>query len=79
MLKYNCLKEPTSGPPFLTPFTLQFTDRLYRSTDGAIALTVHTTLSHLDKGNAYVGMLFVAFNTIVPAKIIPKLRILGVW
>lgn len=43
--------------------------------------TTHTTLAHLEKGNTYVRMLFVdyssAFNTIVPAKLVPKLRSLG--
>jgi len=43
-----------------------------------MALTVHTALSNLDKGNAYVRMLFIdyssAFNTIVPAKLVLKLR-----
>lgn len=45
------------------------------------ALTSHTALSHLDKGNTYVRMLFIdyssAFNTIVPAKLVLKLGILG--
>jgi len=49
--------------------------------DDAITLTVHTTLSHLDKGNTYVRMLLIdyssAFNTIVPAKLVLKLRSLG--
>ncbi len=38
-------------------------------------------LSHLDKRNTYVRMLFVdyssAFNTIVPSKLVVKLRALG--
>ena len=43
----------------------------------------HSTLpiSHLDKRNTYVRMLFIdyssAFNTIVPSKLINKLRSLG--
>ncbi|KAM9545536.1 uncharacterized protein ACWYII_036358 isoform 1-T3 [Salvelinus alpinus] len=41
----------------------------------------HTALSHLDKSNTYVRMLFIdyssAFNTIVPSKLITKLRTLG--
>ena len=49
--------------------------------DDAIAITLHTALSHLDKRNTYVRMLFVdyssAFNTIVPSKLITKLRTLG--
>ena len=50
-----------------------------RSADDAI--TLHTALSHLDKGNIYVRMLFIdyssAFHTIVPTKLITKLRTLG--
>ena len=47
-----------------------------RSTDYAIAITLHTALSHLDKRNTYVRMLFIdyssAFSTIVPSKLITK-------
>ena len=49
--------------------------------DDAISLSLHTALSHLDKRNTYVRMLFIvyssAFNTIVPSKLITKLRTLG--
>jgi hypothetical protein len=42
---------------------------------------VHSTLSHLDKNNTHVRMLFIeyssAFNTIVPSKLIIKLEALG--
>ena len=42
------------------------------STVDAIAITLHTALTHLDKRNTYVRMLFIdyssAFNTIVPSK-----------
>jgi hypothetical protein len=42
---------------------------------------IHTALSHLDKKNTYVRMLFIdyssVFNTIGPSKLITKLRILG--
>jgi hypothetical protein len=37
---------------------LQFTYRPNRSTDDAIAIALHTALSHLDKRNTYVIMLF---------------------
>ncbi|KAM9511249.1 uncharacterized protein ACWYII_045792 [Salvelinus alpinus] len=60
---------------------LQFAYRRNRSTDDAISIALHTALSHLDKRNTYVRMLFVdyssAFNTIVPSKLISKLRTLG--
>jgi hypothetical protein len=58
---------------------LQIAYRPNRSTDDTI--TLHTALSHLDKRNTYVRMLFidyrVAFNTIVPSKLINKLWTLG--
>jgi len=66
-------------PDTLDP--LQFADRPNRSMDDAIALTVHTALSDLDKGSTYVRMLLIdyssAFNTIVPVKLVLKLRSLG--
>ncbi|KAI4879655.1 hypothetical protein NFI96_032437, partial [Prochilodus magdalenae] len=66
----------SSLPATLDP--MQFAYRQNRSTDDAIALTLHTALSHLDKKNTYVRMLFVdyssAFNTIVPSRLEIKLR-----
>ncbi len=53
---------------------LQFAYRSNRSTDDAIAFTLHTALSHLENKNTYVRMLFVdyssAFNTIVPTTLV---------
>ena len=64
-----------------TLYPLQFTYRPNRSTDDAISIALHTALSHLDKRNTYVRMLFIdyssVFNTIVPSKLINKLRTLG--
>ena len=44
-------------------------------------IALRTALSHLDKRNTYVRKLFIdyssAFNTIIPSKLITKLRILG--
>jgi hypothetical protein len=52
-----------------------------RSTDDSISIALHTSLSHFDKRNTYVRMLFIdyssAFHTIVPTKLITKLRTLG--
>ena len=66
-------------PETLDP--LQYAYRPNRSTDDAISIALTTALSHLDKGNIYVRMLFIdyssAFNTIVPSKLITKLRTLG--
>ncbi|CDQ95619.1 unnamed protein product [Oncorhynchus mykiss] len=66
-------------PDTLDP--LQFAYRLNRSTDDAISTTLHTALTHLDKRNTYVRMLFIdyssAFNTIVPSKLIIELETLG--
>ena len=49
--------------------------------DKAIAIALHTTLTHLDKSNAYVSMLFIdyssAFNTILPSKLTKKATALG--
>ena len=68
----------TSIPETLDP--LQFAYRPNRSTD-AISILLHTVLSHLDNRKTYVRMLFIdyssAFNTIVPSKLITKLRMLG--
>jgi hypothetical protein len=59
---------------------LQFSYRPNRSTDDAISIALHIAHSHLDKRKTYVRMLFIdyssAFNTIVPSKLITKLRTL---
>ncbi len=72
---YICSVLPASLDP------LQFAYRSNRSTDDAIAFTLHTALSHLENKNAYVRMLFVdyssAFNTIVSATLVAKLQNLG--
>ena len=66
-------------PETLDP--LQFAYCPNRSTDDVISTALHTALSHLDKRNTYVRMLFIdystAFNNIVPSKLITKLRNLG--
>ena len=66
-------------PETLDP--LQSAYRPNRSTDDAISIAFHTALSHLDKRNTYLRMLFIddnsAFNTTVHSKLITKLRILG--
>jgi hypothetical protein len=66
-------------PETLDP--LQFAYCPNRSTDDAVSIALHTALSHLDKRNTYVRMLFIdyssAFNTIVPSKLINKLRTNG--
>ncbi len=66
-------------PASLDP--IQFAYRSNRSTDNAIAFTLHTALSHLENKYTYVRMLFVdyssAFNTIVPATLVAKLQTLG--
>ena len=60
---------------------LQFTYRPNRSTDDAIAIGLHTALSHLDKRDTYVRMRFIEYSstfiTIVPPKLIIKLGALG--
>ncbi len=67
---YICSVLPASLDP------LQFAYRSNRSTDDAIAFTLHTALSHLENKSTYVRMLFVdyssAFNTIVPSTLVTK-------
>jgi hypothetical protein len=64
-------------PETLDP--LQFAYHPNRSTDYVISIALHTALSHLDKRNTYVRMLFIdyssAFNTIVPSKLNNKLKL----
>jgi hypothetical protein len=49
--------------------------------DDAISIALHTACSHLDKRNIYVRLLFIdyssTFNTIVPIKLITKVKTLG--
>uniref|UniRef100_A0A8C7MLP8 Alkylated DNA repair protein AlkB homologue 8 N-terminal domain-containing protein n=1 Tax=Oncorhynchus kisutch TaxID=8019 RepID=A0A8C7MLP8_ONCKI len=63
-------------PDTLDP--LQFAYRPNRSTDDAISTTLHTALTHLDKRNTDVRMLFIdyssAFNTLVPSKLVIKIK-----
>ncbi|KAL0161432.1 hypothetical protein M9458_045157, partial [Cirrhinus mrigala] len=66
-------------PPSLDPF--QFAYRPNRSTDDAISTALHSALTHLDKKDSYVQMLFIdfssAFNTIIPQQLTQKLVQLG--
>uniref|UniRef100_A0A9J8BX17 Reverse transcriptase domain-containing protein n=1 Tax=Cyprinus carpio carpio TaxID=630221 RepID=A0A9J8BX17_CYPCA len=68
-----------SAPPPLDPF--QFAYRSNCSTDDAITTAIHSALTHLDKKDSYVRMLFIdfssAFNTIIPQQLIHKLVELG--
>ena len=69
----------STRPDTLDP--VQFAYHPNRSTDDAIAMTLHTALSHLDKRTTYVRMLFIdnssAFNTMVPSKLLIKLETQG--
>ena len=62
-------------PPSFDPD--QFTYRANLSTEDAIAITLHSTLSHLEHPGNYVRLLFIdvssAFNTIIPDILINKL------
>lgn len=66
-------------PPSIDPH--QFAYRANRSTEDAIAITLHTALSHLEHKESYVRMLFIdfssAFNTIIPDILVRKLADLG--
>jgi hypothetical protein len=74
VMAYNTIILETLDP-------LQFEYSTNRSTDEAISIALHTALSHLDKRNTYVRMLFIdyssALNTILPSNLITKLRTLG--
>ena len=68
MSRFERLVIPHINTPFPDPLdTLQFASRTNSSTTEAISLARHTALSHLDKRNTYVRMLFIdyrsAFNT----------------
>jgi hypothetical protein len=39
-------------------------DRPNRSTDDTISIALHTALSHLDKRNTYVRMLFIDYSSV---------------
>jgi hypothetical protein len=59
---------------------LQFAYSTKRSTDDAISIALHIALSNLDKRNIYMRIVFIdyssVFNTIVPSRLITKLRTL---
>jgi hypothetical protein len=68
-----------SMPGTLDPLQLSY--RSNRSMEDPISIAIHTALTHQDKRNTYVRILFIdyssAFNTIVPSKLDTKLRALG--
>ncbi|KAI5109292.1 gastrula zinc finger protein XlCGF28.1-like, partial [Silurus meridionalis] len=67
-------------PPTLDPY--QFAYRPNRSTEDAVSTALHSALTHLDKSNTYIRMLFIdfssAFNTVLPTVLITKLSELGI-
>lgn len=71
-LSLSCLKSFLPS----TQDHCQFAYCLNRSTDDAITPTPHSGLTHLDKSNPYVRMLFIDFNfkpSVNPSKRITKL------
>lgn len=66
-------------PPDLDPYQFAYRENL--SPEDAIAIALHSALSHLDQLHSYVRMLFVdyssAFNTIISDILITKLNTLG--
>lgn len=52
----------------------QFAHLENRSTEDAVSIALHTTLSHLEHPNMYVRMLFVifssTFNTVIAYKLV---------
>ncbi|KAF7707231.1 hypothetical protein HF521_018449, partial [Silurus meridionalis] len=74
------LNHLTAGlPPTLDPH--QFAYRPNRSTEDAVSTALHSALTHLDKSNTNIRMLFIdfsaAFNTVLPSVLITKLSDLG--
>eukprot|EP00061_Rhincodon_typus_P011236 g36108.t1 len=69
----------SSLPACLNP--LQFAYQSNRSTDDAISLALHSPLEYLDNKDTYVRLLLIdyssSFNTIIPSRMISKLRDLG--
>ena len=69
----------TCIPPDLDQY--QFAYKANRSTDDAVSLILHTALSHLEKANTYVRLLFVdfssAFNCINPTKLVMRMHAQG--
>ncbi|XP_072105251.1 uncharacterized protein [Mobula birostris] len=67
-------------PSTLDPHQLAY--HTNRSSEDAISTALHCALTHLDSPNSYVRMLFIdfssAFNTVIPSKLITKLRQLGI-
>ena len=70
----------SSLPATFDPF--QFAYRPKRSTDDAIATTLHLSLAHLENKDSCVRMLFIdfssAFNTVIPQHLMNKLRAIGI-
>ncbi|KAI5608791.1 gastrula zinc finger protein XlCGF28.1-like, partial [Silurus asotus] len=75
------LNHLTAGlPPTLDPH--QYAYRPNRSTEDAVSTALHSALTHLDKSNTYIRMVFIdfssAFNTVLPTVLITKLSELGI-
>ena len=81
----KCLERLVLGhikgclPPSFDPH--QFAYKANRSTEDAIAITLHTALCHLEHRGSYVRLLFIdyssAFYTIIPDILVSKLTDLG--
>eukprot|EP00061_Rhincodon_typus_P014864 g42209.t1 len=60
---------------------LQFAYRRNRSTADVISLVLHSSLEHLDNKDTHITLLLIdyssIFNTIIPSRLISKLRDLG--
>ncbi|KAK3521549.1 hypothetical protein QTP70_013077 [Hemibagrus guttatus] len=68
--------RPDITDPLLDP--LQFAYRANRSVDDAVNMALHFILQHLDSPGSYARILFVDFNTIIPALLRDKLFQLNV-
>jgi hypothetical protein len=59
------VKDHITSTLHVTLNPMQFAYRPNWSTDNAIVITLHTALSHLDKRNAYVKMLFIDYSSVI--------------
>jgi hypothetical protein len=83
-----CVRAPTNPEDWVISLSKADVSKVFnqvntRKATGPESIPGHVlrALTHLDKRNTYVRMLFIdyssAFNTILPSKLITKLRTLG--
>jgi hypothetical protein len=71
-MQWNWLRGPEFSLRALDP--LQCTYHPNRSIDDTISIALHTALTHLDKRNNYVRMLFIVYSSAFNTTVVTKLR-----